>query len=254
MSVRRPGDVLKCLLLCALLLALFGAGASVAVPARPLAAAQGAVVRVPILVYHAVDESGITYSVTPAQLDAQCRWLVAHGYTAISLRRFWRAVRGMADLPPNPVILTNDDGGPSALTFARILGRHGLTGVYFVNNVSPLTPRQIRALARWGAVEAHTVSHVALSGLDFSQQIAEIADNTVYLEQITGDPVRFLAWPYGDANESAIRAAAEAGIVAAFGLGGGSADLDTIDPYYVSRITIYVDDDLATFAAKVTGP
>jgi peptidoglycan/xylan/chitin deacetylase (PgdA/CDA1 family) len=208
---------------------------------------------VPILVYHTVDESGNTYSVTPRQLDQQCRWLVEHGYTSVTLRQFWRAARGLADLPPNPVILTNDDGDPSARKFARILERYGLVGTYFVNNVSPLTRRQIQSLAQWGSVEAHTVSHVALSGLDYEDQFAEISENRAYLEEITGQPVRFLAWPYGDVNESAIEAAGAAGIVGAFGLGGTAADLDTTNWYTIPRITIFVDDDLETFTAKVTG-
>ena len=83
--------------------------------------------------------------------------------------------------------------------------------------------------------------------------MTEIAENRDYLEEITGQPVRFLAWPYGDVNESAIEAAAAAGIVVAFGLGATAADLETIDWYAVPRMTIYVDDDLESFAAKVTG-
>jgi peptidoglycan/xylan/chitin deacetylase (PgdA/CDA1 family) len=239
-----------------ILLILVGVGGSVGASAVPLAATQGTTVRVPILVYHAVDESGNTYSVTPRQLNQQCRWLVEHGFTTITLRQFWRAARGLADLPPNPVILTNDDGDPSTRKFARILDRYGLVGTYFVNNVSALTERQIRSLAQRGAVEAHTVSHVALSGLDYEDQVAEIADNRTYLEEITGQPVRFLAWPYGDADESAIEAAAAAGIVAAFSLGATAVDFDTIDDttdwYAIPRMTIYVDDDLETFAAKIT--
>ena len=221
--------------------------------AVPLTATQSSAARVPILVYHTVDESGNTYSLTPRQLNQQCRWLVEHGYTSITLRQFWRAARGLADLPPNPVILTNDDGDPSARKFARILERYGLVGNYFVNNVSPLTRRQIRSLAQRGSVEAHTVSHVALSGLDYEDQVAEIAENRAYLEEITGQPVRFLAWPYGDVNESAIEAATAAGIVVAFGLGATAADLDATDWYAIPRMTIFVDDDLETFAAKVTG-
>jgi peptidoglycan/xylan/chitin deacetylase (PgdA/CDA1 family) len=108
-------------------------------------------------------------------------------------------------------------------------------------------------LAQWGSVEAHTVSHVALSGLDYEDQVAEIAENRAYLEEITGQPVRFLAWPYGDVNESAIDAAEAAGMVAAFALGGTAADLDSTDWYTIPRITIFVDDDLETFAAKVRG-
>ena len=173
-------------LLSGLVLILVWGGACIGTSAVPLGAAQRAAARVPILVYHTVDESGNTYSVTPRQLNQQCRWLVEHGYTSITLRQFWRAARGLADLPPNPVILTNDDGDPSARTFARILERYGLVGNYFVNNVSPLTRRQIRSLAQRGSVEAHTVSHVALSGLDYEDQVAEIAENQAYLEEITG--------------------------------------------------------------------
>jgi peptidoglycan/xylan/chitin deacetylase (PgdA/CDA1 family) len=240
-------------LLSGLVLVLLWWGTWIATWAAPLMASQGAAVRVPILVYHTVDESGNTYSITPRQLDLQCRWLVEHGYTAITLRQFWRAARGLADLPPNPVILTDDDGDLSAMKFARILERYGLVGNYFVNNVSPLTRPQIRWLAQRGSIEAHAVSHVALSGLDYEDQVAEIADNRAYLEEITGKPVRFLAWPYGDVNESAIEAAEAAGIVLAFGLGGTAADLDMVDRYTVPRIMVFVDDDLAMFAAKVTG-
>jgi peptidoglycan/xylan/chitin deacetylase (PgdA/CDA1 family) len=240
-------------LLCSLILILVLGSVSVGTATVPLEASQGAAARVPILVYHTVDESGNTYSVTRRQLRQQCRWLVEHGYTSITLRQFWKATRGLADLPSNAVILTNDDGDPSARTFARILDRHGLVGTYFVNNISPLTRRQIRSLAQRGSVEAHTVSHVALSGLDYEDQVAEIVENRAYLEEITGQPVRFLAWPYGDVNESAIEAAEAAGMIVAFGLGVTAADLDGTDRYVIPRMTIFVDDDLETFAAKVTG-
>ncbi len=200
-------------LLSGLLLVLLWSGTCIASLAVPLTATQGAADRVPILVYHTVDESGNTYSITPRQLNKQCRWLVEHGYTSITLRHFWRAARGLAELPPNSVILTNDDGDPSVRRFARILDRYDLVGTYFVNNVSPLTRRQIRSLAERGSVEAHTVSHVALSGLDYESQVAEIAENRAYLQEITGESVRFLAWPYGDVSESTIEAAEAAGII-----------------------------------------
>jgi peptidoglycan/xylan/chitin deacetylase (PgdA/CDA1 family) len=241
------------ILLCGLVLILVLGSVCVGAAAVPLGMSHRPPARVPILVYHTVDESGNTYSITRRQLNQQCRWLVEHGYTSITLRQFWRAARGLTDLPPNPVILTNDDGDPSTRRFARILERYGLVGTYFVNNVSPLTRHQIRWLAQWGSVEAHTVSHVALSGLDYEGQVAEIAENRAYLEEITGQPTRFLAWPYGAVNESAIEAAEAAGIIVALGLGGTAANLDTTDWYTIPRIMIFVNDDLETFAAKVTG-
>ena len=233
----------------ALLLVLVWGGLA-ATTGVPEAGAQGTV-RVPVLVYHAVDYSGSTYSVTPEQLAEQCRWLAEHGYTAITVSEFWDASLGYGTLPPNPVVLTNDDGWPSAMTFADILGQHGMVGTYFLNNTSPLGADQIASLAARGQVEAHTVSHAALSGLAYDGQLAEIAGNKAYLEGITGQPVRFLAWPFGDSNESAIQAAAAAGVVGAFGLGGMAAQIGAIDPYHVPRMTVGIETDIAMFEAMM---
>lgn len=219
---------------------------------RPATAAQAVGVRVPILTYHGIDYSGSTYSVTPEQLEAQCQWLVENGYTAITVGQFWDAAQGYGTLPAKPVILTNDDGWASAMTFADILGRYGLVATYFINNTSALTPDQVLSLSQRGSVEAHTVSHLNLRGVTYETQFAEIATNKAYIEQITGQPVRFLAWPFGDSDESAVRAASAAGIVAAFGLNGTAANTATIDPYSIPRLMIMVTDDLSTFAAKVS--
>ena len=234
---------------CIVLLALSSWGAVAARTAAPTAAQEA--VRVPILTYHGVDYSGSSTSVTPEQLAEQCGWLVKNGYTTITLGQFWDASLGYATLPPNPIILTNDDGWPSALTFADILGQYGLVGTYFINNTSPLTPDQIRSLAARGSVEAHTVSHADLTGLNYDAQFAEISGNKSYLEQVTGVPVRFMAWPFGASNESAAQAAAAAGIVAAFGLGGMAAYLGTDQPYHIPRISVSIEMDLTTFADAI---
>ena len=240
--------------LCMLVLVLSGWGVPTALPGTaPVALGQGSFGRVPILTYHNIDYSGSAFSVTPEQLDEQCRWLVENGYTAITLGQFWEATTGLGTLPPNPIVLTNDDGWSSAMTFAEVLGRYGMLGTYFINNVSPLTPEQILALAQLGAVEAHTVTHAHLAGMDYESQLTEIVQNKTYLEQITGQSIHFLAWPFGESNESAVQAAAAAGIIGAFGLGGTAADLSAINPYQVPRIMMTVEDDLAMFAAKVGG-
>lgn len=215
-------------------------------------AAEIIAIRIPVLTYHAVDYSGTPYSVTPEQLDEQCRWLVENGYTAITLWQFWAAATGTGQLlPPNPVVLTNDDGWQSAMTFADILGRYGMTGNYFINNTSPLSADQIHQLSMRGPVQAHTATHVDLSSLTYEAQLAEITQNKAHLEGITGQPVHFLAWPFGATSDSAAQAASAAGIVAAFGLMGTAANTAALDPYYVPRIMIVVEDDINSFASKV---
>lgn len=235
---------------CAIVFALALVVAWLPVTAR--AAQEVAAVRVPVLVYHNVDYSGSELSVTPEQLDAQCRWLYENGYTSITVGQFWEAAMGRSTLPANAVLLTNDDGWESAMTFAEILGRYGLVGNYFINNVSPLSPEQILALAQHGPVQAHTATHQAASSLDYEGQFAEISQNVAYIEQITGQPVDFLAWPFGDYNASAVQAASAAGIVGAFGLTGTGCIMHAVDPYHVPRIMMVLSDDLDTFSAKVS--
>jgi peptidoglycan/xylan/chitin deacetylase (PgdA/CDA1 family) len=218
-------------------------------PAR--ATEESANIRVPVLVYHNVDYSGSEFSVTPEQLAAQCQWLIDNGYTSITVWQFWDAAMGYGTLPANPVMLTNDDGWSSVMTFAEILGRYGLVGNYFINNYSPLSADQIWTLSQYGPVQAHTATHQYLSQFDYDGQLAEISQNVTFIEQITGQPVQFLAWPFGDYNASAIEAAAAAGIIGAFGLSGTGCYLHAVDPYHVPRIMMVFSDDLDTFAAKV---
>jgi peptidoglycan/xylan/chitin deacetylase (PgdA/CDA1 family) len=212
---------------------------------------ESANIRVPVLVYHNVDYSGSDFSVTPEQLEAQCRWLVDNGYTAITVWQFWDAATGSGTLPVNPIMLTNDDGWSSVMTFAEILSRYGLVGNYFINNYSPLSADQIVTLSQYGPVQAHTANHQYLSQMDYEGQLAEISSNVTYIEQITGQPVRFLAWPFGDYNSSAIEAASASGIIGAFGLNGTGCYLLAVDPFSVPRIMMVASDDLDTFAAKV---
>lgn len=237
---------------CAVVLVLGSLALPIAMPGPADARADSTGVRVPILAYHNIDYSGSQYATTPDMLDAQCRWLIENGYTAITLGQFYDAAFGGGTLPPNPVVLTNDDGWESAVTFAEILGRHGLVGNYFINNYSPLTPDQIYILMANGPVHAHTANHQMMSHLDYETQVAEIVNNKAYIEGITGVPVRFLAWPFGDYNESAVEAAAAAGIVGAFGLGGTGCVIGAAAPYRIPRIMMEATDTLETFAAKVS--
>lgn len=210
-------------------------------------------VRVPILTYHNIDYSGSAYATTPDLLDAELTWLQNNGYTAISIWQLWEAMTSGATLPANPIVLTNDDGWESAVTFADILGWHGMVGNYFINNYSPLTPDQILRLSWSGPVQAHTATHQYMSRLGYEAQLAEIADSKAYIESITGLPVRFVAWPFGDWNASAVEAAVAAGMIGGLGLGGTGCVVGDVYKFNIPRIMMEATDTLDIFAAKVSG-
>jgi peptidoglycan/xylan/chitin deacetylase (PgdA/CDA1 family) len=218
------------------------------------AAAQDSFGRVPVLAYHSIGYGGTAYEITPELLATECQWLADNGYTPISLWQFWDAATGMGKLPANPVLLTNDDGWPSCVNFAdTVVGRFGLPATFFINNVSPISADQIVTMSQYGPVQAHTATHRDLASLDYDSQLSEVADNKAYLEQITGQPVSFLAWPNGSSNASAVQATTAAGIAGSFGLHGVAAQLNALDTSYIPRIMMEASDDLNTFAVKVQG-
>lgn len=231
-------------------LGLAGIGALTRQSTQPATAQSAA--RVPILAYHNIDYSGSQYATTPEMLDAQCVWLSTNGYATISVYQLWNAISAGAPLPANPVMLCNDDGWPGTTTFASTLSAHGMVGNYFINNYSPLSASELQLLAQNGPVQAHTANHQMMSHLDPATQVAEIADNQAYLSGITGQSVQFLAWPFGDFNVSALQAARDCGILAAFGLGGVACHVGQGDTLALPRIMMEATDSLETFASKVS--
>jgi len=78
---------------------------------------------VPILEYHVIAPpiANAPYPdlyVKPDDFAGQVRWLAAHGYHAVTLRRVYDFWTGKQALPRKPVVLTFDDGYRSDFTVA----------------------------------------------------------------------------------------------------------------------------------------
>jgi peptidoglycan/xylan/chitin deacetylase (PgdA/CDA1 family) len=231
--------------------ALAATGAAVITRQSPRPVSAQNAIRIPVLCHHNIDYSGSAYAITPELLDAECLWLLNNGYTAISVYQLWNAWATGAALPANPVMLTNDDGWASAVTFAQTLSARGMIGNYFINNYSPLSADEILYLAQNGPVQGHTANHQYMTQLDPVTQSAEITNNQAYITGITGQPVQFLAWPFGDYGPNAVQTAIDDGILAAFGLSGVACYVGASDLYAIPRIMMEVGDTLDTFVAKV---
>lgn len=108
----------------------------------------------PILTYHNVDYSGSSYPVTPERLADRRRWLFENGSIAITLGELWNGAMGLAKSRPTPIVLTNDDGWESAMSFAEIVAQHGMPTTFSINIVLPPSPDQIDHLKQCGAVRA----------------------------------------------------------------------------------------------------
>jgi peptidoglycan/xylan/chitin deacetylase (PgdA/CDA1 family) len=210
---------------------------------------------VPILMYHLIDqipprsiepstygwklEIGLT--TLPSQFDAQMAYLASIQANAISLQHLADALLYGLQLPPHPFVITFDDGRLSPWTNAvPLLRQDGFTAVFFPctgligRKVGPqtyMTAAEIQNLAATGfSIEDHTIN----DDTDFFSAgpgtLNRLTNRTkAVLENLTGDPVQFLAytgvWPWPLSTQGATQEASMFATLASYGYIAGVQDL-----------------------------
>ncbi|NUR85552.1 MAG: polysaccharide deacetylase family protein [Nonomuraea sp.] len=178
--------------------------------------------------YHSVDhfrEDPYRITVRPKRFEAQMRWLARRGLRGVCVRALLDAQReGTAQ---RLVGLTFDDGYADFVTHALpVLLRHDFTATVFAvtnllggdNAWDPLGPRkrlmdegELRKIAGLGMeVGSHTLNHRSLKGSPAALH-EEVRASRTALEEILGDEVHGLAYPYGDQDAAAVEAVRAAG-------------------------------------------
>ena len=167
-------------------------------------------------------------------------------------------------LPPKPILITFDDGYRSNLDFALpALAEAGYTATVFV--VSGLIGRanlwdadeiqepllsgaELREIRKCGHdVQSHTRTHPNLTKLADRAAIDELLGSRLELQDLTGAPVRVIAYPWGAANARVQRLAARAGYEAGVIL-RRRVNRTTTPPLELRRIGINCETTLARFA------
>ena len=180
-----------------------------------------------------------SYSVSPEAFAEQMKALKDSGYETILPGQLYEYLaHGMA-LPAKPVMLTFDDTDEEQFTIgATEMQKYGFKGVYFIMTISINRPRymskeQLKQLADSGhEVEAHTWDHHMVTkykGNDFDIQFVKPKKK---VEDITGKPAEYFAYPFGIWNEAAIPELKKAGYKMAFIL---STKRDSTEPLYTIR-------------------
>lgn len=217
--------------------------------------------RVPILMYHVVaaPPAGAPYPalyVPQREFASQMRWLAAHGYHAVTLDQVMAGWRGGRSLPPNPVVVTFDDGYRSiyrnAFPVLRALGWRAVLNLEIHNEgVSwGLSPVRVRALIRAGwEVDSHTFTHPDLTSSSAAQLSREVGGSRRDLQRRYGIPVNFFCYPAGRYDARVIAAVRAAGYMGALTTRYGLAGPD--DPYELARVRVNGGDGAAGLAAKL---
>ena len=117
------------------------------------------------------------------------------------------------------VVLSFDDGCVSSLYAAREMEERGLRGTFFVigepwrapqDDCPYMSAAQVAGLASRGHdIQAHTMSHRALTSLPLSEAKAELAGSRIVSTDQAGLRATHVAYPYGDTNAAVTAEAAK---------------------------------------------
>ena len=225
-----------------------------------------------VLCYHAVSDTWpADLAVTQSRLEQQVDFLLRRGFHPAV---FHEAVTA----PPRPktFAITFDDGFRSVATLAfPLLAARGVpASVFFATDfvgrpgpmswagidawadgphraeLEPLTVADIRMLAEAGwELGSHTCSHPHLTTLGDSALAHELEGSRQRCEEITAQPCRSLAYPYGDSDERVMRAAERAGYDVACLLPSRFAPPQRLA---WPRVGVYRQDGTFTFRTKVS--
>lgn len=235
---------------------------------------------IPILMYHSISndpENRVSpyyrLSTPPALFREQMCCLRDHGYSVISLTEAVRRLGADDAVSDRAVVLTFDDGFSDFQRNAwPILGEFSYSATVFLPTAfigdheqllfkdrSCLTWNQVRELCSNGTLfGSHTVNHVILHDLNWSDIKRELSDSKKKLEDQLGISVSHFAYPYAypQADGEFCRRFRE--VLAECGYGScvttcvGRSDHGNF-PWNLKRLPVNSSDDQVLFLAKLQG-
>jgi peptidoglycan/xylan/chitin deacetylase (PgdA/CDA1 family) len=227
------------------------------------------------LVYHRVcpDELYMPseYAVRVSDFRRQMEYMLARGYTPVTLEEFQRSLSCRDTTGGKRVLVTFDDGYRDNYTHAfPVLQDLRIPAVIFlVADLSRRTnwwdqplgvppaelmrPEEIREMAVAGiAFGSHTLSHVSLPGLAPDVLRRELGESKERISGITNAPVRSFSYPYGHVDQTVRTAVRGAGYSCAFAVNGGPFWPAT-DPWEVRRVNVTASGRGLLMSSKLCG-
>jgi peptidoglycan/xylan/chitin deacetylase (PgdA/CDA1 family) len=229
--------------------------------------------KVPIITYHSIDNSGSVISTAPSAFRKQIKYLSDAGYSSVPLGELVSSLKHSRELPVKPVVLTFDDGFRNFYTDAfPALSEHNFRATVFVvtgfcggHNDWPGNPKELprSELLSWNEIRelnqvgiefgSHTKTHPDLTKLEGAESEAEIVQSKAEIADALGRETLTFAYPYGRQNKT-VRQIAAANFDAACSTNLGKVtarsdffSLNRIDSYYLSNQRLFEMLPSATF-------
>lgn len=215
---------------------------------------------VSVLMYHMIgSEKGNDAIMSADNLRWQLEYLRDNGYHPITMQELCDYVTKQAPLPSKPVCLTFDDGYEDNYTIVYpMMKEFGFPWTVFVitgdvGRPNRMTWEQLNEMAdsRAVTIASHTVTHPRLHNLPPEEVRREIAGAQQALKEHLGIDNPWIAYPYGDYDETVDGIAREAGIRLAVTTDAGRVHAGSY-PYELRRVWIGNQVDEAHFRDRLT--
>jgi peptidoglycan/xylan/chitin deacetylase (PgdA/CDA1 family) len=169
------------------------------------------------LIYHNISNAGQAsqYTLSWSEFRRQVQWMKKARIQATGFADLEKHIQ--AQTSPPEITITFDDGHCSNLEAATELAQLGIRATVFVtpsfciDRSDFLKPAELRALHRIADVGTHGYTHRALTQLDRRALDREIIDSKIWLEDIIGAEVRYMAAPGGYINDRVTEVCQSAG-------------------------------------------
>ena len=166
------------------------------------------------LTYHAIGNEFSQYVVSEDQLRNQLEFLSRESFVVEGFEQLESRIRANSIFPRKYVLLTVDDGHESALRVADLLESCGCNATFFptrdraLGKPGYLRPEEIRELRRRGfSLGTHGTTHRNLITMSEQGCAAELGGSKKWLEDLTGEEVRYMAAPGGFVSRRVLRLA-----------------------------------------------
>ena len=170
-----------------------------------------------LLYHHVADDTPRSTSVTPDEFAQHLDYIAEH-YTVVPLEQLVDAAKGKTDVPDNALAITFDDGYENILTNGHpLLQKHGFPYTIFINpevigkQGNQLSWEQVKQMQQQGVTFAnHTMDHLHLlekqAGESEQDWLKRVWQNITRAEKIiqqhTGESLKYLAYPFGEYNQT----------------------------------------------------
>ncbi|HCW53306.1 MAG TPA: polysaccharide deacetylase [Clostridium sp.] len=213
---------------------------------------------IPVLYYHSVNDIvDNEVTISPSLLKKELEYIKKQGYTTLSLKEVENYILNNQPIPEKSILITFDDGYMDNYYNAYpILKELNMKATIFcitseLDGSYYLSEDAIKEMSNDNIdIQSHTVNHSHLNTLTYDEQLKELTESKAKLENITGNKITAIAFPFGDYNEDSIKAAKNSGYTLAFTTNKGFASRNN-NPLELDRIYVSSYYDMNTFISNL---